>query len=98
MVGIATALVVLLPALQVQALAPLGRRQAPIANEYIVQLKDEANLFADGSAMKILKEDPRFVYKSAIKGFSATMDPQTLEAMRQHPDVCIRQNIPYLHG
>lgn len=86
MVGLTTALVVLLPALQAHALAPLGRRGTPIANEYIVRLHDEANLLSEESAIKILKEDPRFVYKSTIKGFSATMDAQTLDAMRQHPD------------
>ncbi|CEJ93650.1 hypothetical protein VHEMI09226 [[Torrubiella] hemipterigena] len=67
--------------------APLNMRNTAIKGEYIVQLFDEASLTSDDGAMKILKEEPRYTWKSAINGFSATMDEQTLEAMRQHPDV-----------
>lgn len=89
MVHFPVVLLGLLPAAaQAATMAPLGRREAAIANEYIVRLREDASLFADSSAMKILKEEPRYTYQSALKGFSATMDAQTLLAMRQHPDVC----------
>lgn len=68
-------------------MAPLHSRESAIKGEYIVQLLDEASLTAESGAMKILKDEPRYTWKSAINGFSATMDEQTLEAMRQHPDV-----------
>lgn len=68
-------------------LAPLSKSSSHIANEYIVMLHDSSNLFADSGALKILKEEPRYTWTTALKGFSATMDAQTLEAMRQHPDV-----------
>lgn len=68
-------------------LAPLSKSPSHIANEYIVMLHESSNVYAEGGALKILKEEPRYTWTTALKGFSATMDVQTLEAMRQHPDV-----------
>lgn len=59
-----------------------------IADQYIVKFKDDASIAAaiDG-AVSILSVTPDHVYAEAINGFAATLDKDTLEALREHPDV-----------
>lgn len=59
-----------------------------IADQYIVKFKDDASIAAavDG-AVSILSVTPDHVYSDAISGFAATLDKDTLEALREHPDV-----------
>lgn len=68
-------------------MAPLIKRDSAISGEYIVMLNPSSNMLGDDGALKILKDEPRYTWTTALNGFSATMDAQTLEAMRQHPDV-----------
>lgn len=58
-----------------------------IANKYIVKFNDASALGALDSAMSILSEAPEQVYENAFRGFAATLDAETLERLRNHPDV-----------
>lgn len=59
-----------------------------IADKYIVRFRDGASFTsAVDDAVAILSSVPDHVYSSTINGFAATLDKETLEALRDHPDV-----------
>ena len=70
-------------------LVPRGDANTLIADKYIVKFKDDSSLSILESAVSILSEAPEHVYENTIRGFSATLDAETLEALRDHPDVCV---------
>jgi hypothetical protein len=58
-----------------------------VKDTYIVKLKDNVSLSARDDALSTLAADADHVYDEAFKGFSATLDAETLDALRNHPDV-----------
>lgn len=58
-----------------------------IADQYIVRFKDGSALSAMDSAMGMLKDEPIAKYGTLIQGFAAKMDADTLDLIRNHPDV-----------
>lgn len=90
---------VLLAILPAVLAAPAAKRDAPaplivgrdadalIANKYIVKFKDASALSSLEDSLSILSETPDHVFNSAFRGFSGTLDEETLNALRDHPDV-----------
>jgi hypothetical protein len=59
-----------------------------IADQYIVKFTDdEASVAAVDDALSVLSVEPEHVFSSVLNGFSATLDAETLEALRGHPQV-----------
>lgn len=58
-----------------------------IAGKYIVKFKDATALSALDDAMNLLSQAPEHVFNNAFNGFSGSLDKETLDALRQHPDV-----------
>lgn len=59
-----------------------------VANKYIVKLIEGSSLTsADDGPFSILSNAPDHIYGSIFNGFSATLDDETLAALRDHPDV-----------
>lgn len=67
--------------------APLYRLQNNIAGKYIIKLKSGVRVTAESSALQILGREPELTYNNVFKGFAASMDDETLNKMRNHPDV-----------
>jgi len=69
-----------------ESLAPL-HQAAPgmgIQGDYIVKLKDGANA---RSVAAILGVSPKYIYETAVNGFSVSLDASQLQQLRQHRDV-----------
>ncbi|MFD0151833.1 S8 family serine peptidase [Streptomyces sp. NPDC055721] len=67
-------------------------RPAPLAADYVVVLKDGSK--ADPAALaRGLGDgsDAGAVYRSALRGFSAQLTPEDVDALRAHPDVAYVQ-------
>lgn len=58
-----------------------------IADKYIVKFKDASALSSLDDALTTLSEAPEHVFKNAFRGFSGHLDEETLNALRDHPDV-----------
>lgn len=67
--------------------APLieARGTQPIAGKYIVKLKDNARLSIMDARKKV--EETEHVYENVIKGFSASLNDEEVERLRNDPDV-----------
>lgn len=68
-------------------LIPRGDATELVADKYIVKFYDVSAMSAVDDAVKILSEAPEKVFKNLFRGFSAKLDADTLEALRNHPDV-----------
>ena len=71
--------------------APFLRPRAgsAIPGRYIVKMKNENLDSLVNSALKVLKKDPRHVYKfGAFGGFAADLSDDTLDLLRHFPGVC----------
>lgn len=58
-----------------------------VADQYIVKFTDDNAVAALDDAISVLSITPEHVYTTALNGFSATLDEETLEALRGHPEV-----------
>ncbi|KKP06357.1 proteinase T [Trichoderma harzianum] len=58
-----------------------------VADQYIVKFKDGSSLQAVDETLTKIASDAHHVYQHVFKGFAATLDQETLEALRSHPDV-----------
>lgn len=58
-----------------------------IADNYIVKLRDGSALAAVEGAMSLLAVPAEAVYKNVFYGFAGALDAETLEMLRNHPDV-----------
>lgn len=72
-------------------LVPRGDDTTLIADKYIVKFKENSSLSILESAMSVLSDAPDHVYENTFQGFSSTLDAETLDALRDHPDVCFPQ-------
>jgi len=63
---------------------PLHRSARPVAGQYIVTLNDQADPTALLGKLGIT---PLFSYRTALRGFAATLDATQLEAVRRLPGV-----------
>lgn len=68
-------------------LTPRGDADSLIAGKYIVKFRDVSALSVVDDALSVLDEAPEHVFKSLFRGFAATLDDATLQALRDHPDV-----------
>lgn len=55
--------------------------------KYIVKLKNKSDIGAFNSVVGLLGAEPSNVYSNVMRGFSASMDKETLQRVRTHPDV-----------
>lgn len=60
-----------------------------VADQYIVKFKDGSSLQAVDETLTKIASDAHHVYQHVFKGFAATLDQETLEVLRSHPDVSI---------
>ncbi|KAL6825142.1 subtilisin-like protein [Trichoderma camerunense] len=58
-----------------------------VADQYIVKFKDGSSLQAVDETLTKIASDAHHVYQHVFKGFAATLDQETLEVLRSHPDV-----------
>ncbi|KAL6872054.1 serine protease [Trichoderma novae-zelandiae] len=58
-----------------------------VADKYIVKFKDGSSLQAVDEAVSSLVSSADHVYQHVFRGFAATLDRETLEALRNHPEV-----------
>lgn len=58
-----------------------------IPDQYIVRYKNQLSAASEAAVLALLKEDPIAKYGTLIHGFAAKMDEETLQAVREHPDV-----------
>ena len=69
-------------------LTPRSEAESLIADKYIVKFKDASALSALENALSILPEDDvEHVFKNTFRGFSGHLDEETLNVLRDHPDV-----------
>jgi subtilisin family serine protease len=61
-----------------------SRGGSPIAGEYIVRLKADADPYGLAHAMNV---SPKFTYTAAVKGFAAKLTPGQLTALRHNSSV-----------
>ncbi|KAL6800757.1 subtilisin-like protein [Trichoderma sp. SZMC 28013] len=58
-----------------------------VADQYIVKFKEGSSLQAVDEALTKIASNAHHVYQHVFKGFAATLDQETLEVLRSHPDV-----------
>lgn len=58
-----------------------------IPDQYIVRYKSQLSAASEAAIFALLKEEPIAKYGTLISGFAAKMDAETLQAVREHPDV-----------
>ncbi|KFH40951.1 Cuticle-degrading protease-like protein [Hapsidospora chrysogenum ATCC 11550] len=68
-------------------LTPRADADALIADSYIVKFKESGELSILNNALNSLDVAPDHVFKAIFQGFSAKLDEETLNALRDHPDV-----------
>lgn len=68
-------------------LTPRADADALIADNYIVKFKESSELSILNNALSSLDVAPDHVFKAIFQGFSAKLDEETLNALRDHPDV-----------
>jgi hypothetical protein len=74
--------------------APLLQRRdqtSVLPNKYIVKFKDTSVLTRAESILSTLAVTPEHMFEHVFKGFSGELDQETLEALRNHPDVSLYQ-------
>jgi subtilisin family serine protease len=65
-----------------------GKKNGKIANQYIVVLKDNADVDSDSEMLvKNHKGVMLFTYKNALKGFAATLSSEEIASLKKHPKV-----------
>lgn len=62
-----------------------------IPDKYVVKFKKDSALSAFEDTLSILTSKPEHVYKHVFNGFAGEIDEETLNALRDHPDV----SLPY---
>ena len=59
-----------------------------IPGKYIVKFKDESSFSASSEGeMSAFSQSADIVFDNVMKGFAGALDEQTLEDLRNHPDV-----------
>lgn len=74
-------------------LIPRGDDSNLIADKYIVKFREGSSLASVEDAVTILSEGADHIFHHAFQGFSGTLDKETLEALREHPDVSLHNTI-----
>lgn len=70
--------------------APLLRassKQVLIADKYIVKFKSGSSLQSVDDTISALTADADHVFRGVFPGFAGTLDQETLDTLRDHPDV-----------
>lgn len=58
-----------------------------IADKYIVKFKDGSALKSLDDTLSTFSDKAEHVFRGAFKGFSATLDAESLDVLRDHSDV-----------
>lgn len=68
-------------------IVPRGETAQLIADKYIVKFKEHGGLSILDDALGLLTSDADHVFRGAFTGFAGHLDKDTLETLRDHPDV-----------
>lgn len=63
--------------------------ESVIANKYIVKLKNDLSFASFDDELAILTDGAEFVFNDVFRGFAGTLDAETLDRLRYHPDVSL---------
>ena len=58
-----------------------------VEGRYIIKMKDGSNIQSVTSAISSIKAQARHTYNSSFYGFAASLTPNEVEKLRQHPSV-----------
>jgi hypothetical protein len=63
-----------------------------IADHYIIKFRDAKSRRSINNAINTLQIDPDHTFEHVFKGFASKLSTETLNALRNHPDVCNSSN------